>query len=345
MAFSAQQNFVAEIDGTTVMELNKKLDYKITSLEDRKKLVEDILNNTKFYEGYFSDYFKAGLTTRDALSSDVNVCKSLNAMANYLLNSKEIKQMDDSEETKYVFYTDEHQFEKKIRREVSIEGFSTDSDDSSENVIHFLKRETKNHKKPKTQKILKKDLARDDFLGEVLRSYQAFNEFITEELKKGKNSKHSRFLLSKIKNQIDNDMIYSKDHLLGVWGYDLKAFSESTVLNVDVFDFSNVKHLHGTDLEIRGKRVFAKGLLYFKPTDDYTDDFNLVLIDLKNLIKRANLTAIEELILAGVQSGLPKKVVAEMLNVNPMKITRTMILIAEKVAALGNKYDCEKEIV
>lgn len=340
MAFSTQQNFVAELDGTTVAEILKKLDYKIIDLEGRKKVVSDILNSTGFFKEYFSGYFRVNITNNDSLSVNNNVCLALEKMTNYILNSSEVKKMDDKEKSKYIFYTDSLHFDKKINKELSIESMSGENG-NSDNVIHFLKRDNKNYKRAKTQKITNKDLKRDDFLGEVLRSYQIFKDFLTEEIKKGKESKFNRFTLTKVKNQIENDMIYSKDHLLGVWGYELKSFSESTEPNIDVFDFTNINHLHGVTLEKDGRCEFIKGLLYLKATDDYMNDFNLILIDLQNLVNKTELSEEELFILSAIQHGLPKKVVADLLDVNPMKITRSMVTISEKVALMGDKYDCD----
>jgi|GEM_PF-2913893 len=344
MAFSTQRNFMGVLDGTNVNELNKKIDYKKTKLEDRKKVVNDILNSTRFYEEYFSDYFNANINSGDYLSSDVNVCKSLERMANYLLNSDEVKAEEDKEKVQYVFHTDLKYFQKKLDRERSVESISGAEDsDHSDLVIHFLKREERNFKKSKKQVITSQDLKRDDLLGQVLRDYKALEDFITNELKK-EDSKYNRYLLAKIKGQLSSDMIYCKDALLGVWGYDLKYFSESTKYNVDVFDFTNEFHLKGGVVETEsGHHLVAKGLLFFKPTYDPNNDFDFVLWDLQNTINKANLTDFEKVVLEMARSGLTQEEIATNLNTYQKKISRTIDIIAKKVARVGNKYDAEKE--
>lgn len=345
MALSNQQNFIGVLDGTDVMNLNKQIDYKQTKLEDRKKVVEEIVKSTEFYTEYFSGYFKGSINSGDSLSSDVNVCKSLERMASYLLNSEEIKAEEDKEVTQYVFHTDAKYFKKKMERESSIEAL-TESDDGSksEAIIHFLKREGKNQKKGKDQFISKTDLKRTDLLGQVLRDYSSYNDFITAELQKKKKSKFNRYMLTKIKGQLTNDMIYSKDQLLGTWGYDLKTFSESTVPDLDVFDFTNRLHLNGTTIKVKDKKgklknEHIKGLLYFKNDFNPDNDFSFILRDLQDTIDKANLTEMEKYVLEEMRNGASKVEVAEKLETHHVKIVRTMEIIAGKVMKVGNKYD------
>lgn len=344
MAFTTQTNFTAVLDGTDVNELNKKIDYSKTKLEERKKVIENILENTNFYSEYFSNHFNANINTSDSLSTSNNVCRSLERMANYLLNSKEIKKEEDAEKTKYIFHTDEKYFQSKLNRERSIESLLKSSEESTtENVIHFLKTNNPSYKNSKNQKITKKDLERDGFVGEVLRSYSSFYEFLSEELK-NKNSKYNRYLLSKSKGAVMQDMIYSKDHLLGVWGYDLKNFLESTEPNLDIFDFTKEEHLKGkkiTFINNRGQEttVEAKGLLFFKNDFDPTNDMSFILLDLENTIEKANLTDEEKFILNGIKNGMQHKEIAKDLGTYPKAVSRSIDKIVKKIVEVGNKYD------
>lgn len=340
MAFSTQQNFVGELDGTNIAELNKKLDFDKTKLEDRKKVVEDILNGTTFYEEYFDNYFKASINTTDYLSHETNICKSLDRMATYLLTSDEIKEEEDAEKTQYVFYANPKYFQKKINRESSLgDVVSTHNEEHEVNIIHFLKSEEPNHKKSKTQKITSEDLEREDEVGRILNEYHSFSEYVSNELK-NPDTKFNRYLLTKIKGQLENDMIYTKDHLLGVWGYKLKSFSESTEYDVDVFDFTNELHLKGDVIKTEsGKGLVAKGLMFFKPDFDPNNDFSFILMDLENTIAKAGLTEEEQYILNETRNGATQEEIAEDLGTYHVKISRTLDRIARKIAAVGNKYD------
>ncbi|RFP78074.1 hypothetical protein D0N41_22060 [Bacillus subtilis KCTC 1028 = ATCC 6051a] len=75
-----------------------------------------ILNETNFYSEYFDGYFKTGITTKDFLSHQNNVCKSLDRMATYLLTSDEIKKEEEQEKTEYIFIQMNGTFKRKLRK-------------------------------------------------------------------------------------------------------------------------------------------------------------------------------------------------------------------------------------
>ena len=342
MSFSSI-NFTSELHNTTVYDLNKKIDYSKTKVEERLEVVNNILDNTDFYKDYFDKYFKAGINAGNPLSEDINVCKSLEKMANYLLNSEEIKKEEDAEKTQYVFYTDRKYFDKKVNREVSIESMTkTNNQDHQQNVIHFLQGFEQNHKLSKNLKITTKDLKRDDYLGKILRDYQKFSDYISEELR-NKNPKHNRYILTKTKGAIAYDMLYCKEVMLGV----LKSgcTNESTNYDYNVFDFTNEVHLKGTTLlTSKGNTLMAKGLLYFKPNFEPNNVFSYILMDLQETIEEANLTDEEKQVLFLMREGYSNIEIARDLDINHVKVFRTINGIVKKVIKVGNKYDKKEEI-
>ncbi|MDG0860305.1 hypothetical protein, partial [Staphylococcus equorum] len=261
MAFTSQPNFIGVLDGTDVNELNKKIDYSKNKLEDRKQVVSGILNETNFYEEYFTDHFKSNINANDHLSSNINICKSLERMANYLLNSKEIKQEEDAEKTKYIFHTDEKYFRKKVEREQSIEQMAkTENGDHENTVIHFLKKDDSNFKKEKIQTISVNDIKTDKnnneedikYVVSVINDYKDFYDRVTDKLI-NKDADVNRYLLTKVKGQLTEDIIYSKDHLLGVFGYDLRnGQKEDSKPSLDIFDFTDWSHIYGKDVTFIG---------------------------------------------------------------------------------------------
>ena len=50
MAFTSQQNFTANLDGTNAIELNKVMDRSLNNYEDRLECINDTLNNTEFLD-------------------------------------------------------------------------------------------------------------------------------------------------------------------------------------------------------------------------------------------------------------------------------------------------------
>jgi hypothetical protein len=340
MSFSAQTNFVGRLSGKTVEELNRGLDYQKVHLKDRMEVVEGVLAESEFYEEYFSDYFKANITSQEALSEDVNVCRSLSRMADYILNSKEVKEEEDKEVVKHVFYTDEKYFKRKVGKEIGISDLvGATGVTNEEQVIHFLKRPEQNHRKEKIQKIVDEDLKRTDFLGQVLNDYKRLSDYLSAELK-SKDYKHNRYILSRVKGQTESDMIYCKDVLSGVFAYKPKNVSESTEPDYDIFDFTDKDQLLGKLISSDSSgNLKVKGLLYFKPQPLINGDFALVLHDLGETIKKANLTEREKYVLSEIQDGSPNIKISHDLQIAKMEVTRIIERIAKKVIKVGNKYD------
>lgn len=343
--FSTQQNFVGELDGTTAHEISSKVDYTKTKLADRKEHVEELLNENNFFPEYFADYFKPNINVTDFTSESNNVCKTLEKMANYLLNSDEIKAEDDKEKTVYVFHTDERYFQEKVGREASVEAFGGETG-SFEEVIHFLVRDQENFKKSKDQRISSSDLNREGFVGEVLRNYQQTLDFVTKELKSG-NSKINRYLLTNTSGEIRQDMLYSKDALLGTFAYRTNA-EESTEPDMDVFDFTNKSHIKGKRFTFVGPdgketKINVKGLMYFKPKYDPNSEFDLVLIDFQKTVDKANLTDMEKEVLEMLRSQYSNVEVQKELEIDKSKFESTVNGIVSKIVKVGEKYDLRED--
>lgn len=349
MVTSSKNTFIGVLDGTDINEINQKINYDKTKLEDRKKVVNDILDNTEFYSVYYTDHFKTPVTASDPLSSDINVCRSLERMASYLLMSDEIKQEEDKEKTQYVFHTNPASFKKKVEKERSIESIVNSNDGQLEDsIIHFLKKQEPNHKKSKNQFISNRDLKRPDELGRILRDYNRFLEYITSEIKR-KDNIINRYLLTTTKGQITNDMVYTKDSYLGTFGYDSKVLPDLRSIDYDCFDFTNMIHVKGKKMifiDHKGKEseIEVKGLMFFEPGKDLGNDFNLVLEDFNNTAKKAGLSDLEWLILNELRLGTQKIDIAYDLSVAPSLITYYTHQIAKKIIKVGNKYDKLEEI-
>lgn len=349
------QNFDGVLDGVKIEDLNKKIDYSKTCLKDRKKIVNDILSDTDFYEDYFDNYFNASINSNGSLSEDVNVCRSLEQMANYLLTSDEVKQEDREKKTKYVFHTDENYFQKKVNREKSIRQImNIENDDHEDNVIHILRTSEENYKLKKKQTPdlkyvreskynTKKDVER---VTRIIKEYQLFIDFITEKLI-SKDRSVNRYLLTKTKGTLMDDIIVTKDALLGIWGYKLKPSSETRKPDMDIFDFTNINHVLGTHLTFINNKeeetaVKVNGLMYFKPQQlDSEDEFTFVLLDFENTVAKAGLTKRERQVLEHLRNGLRNVDIEREMNISETTVRYDISLIAKKIIKVGNKYDYE----
>src|SRR5699024_12140201 len=103
-------------------------------------------------------------------------------------------------------------------------------------LIPFYVDKDNNYKVVKDQKILTKDIKRDDELGVVIREYQNYIdnlELTCTPLRR----------MNRIKGEIQREMIISKEQLLGVFGYELDGMNETESPDYSKIDFTNHNHL------------------------------------------------------------------------------------------------------
>lgn len=217
------------------------------------------------------------------------------------------------------YYTDNSYFQRKMDRELSIEaiteGLKNEEEKRGEEILHFLIRNQKNQKKLKKQKILMEDLERDDFLGTILREYNEALQQITEDLKEKKDD-GKRYLRTRASYQIKQDMIYTKDSLEGVFGYNTRPM-ESTVPNLNVIDLSNPAHV--------------KALINLRIDFDPSSDLSFILLDLEEVIQKV-LDKNEKFIVEMLRDELQVKEIAEILEITYKQAQYKIRKIIEKVA-------------
>lgn len=358
------KNFTASLDGVTANDLAKKLDRDKSEYRDRLKHVEDILDNTEFFNIYYEDYFNPNISMNEYIASESNISILLENYASYLLNSEHCEEevlykikkgellpkLDMSENPplesvggqgvqrslsqepsiKYEFYTDENNFRKALNRDMSIEGMSGNG--ATEHVIDFLLNIGSNFKKSKDQTITSKDLNRTDFLGSVLRDYKTYLEFLRNIPKDSPNYK--RFVVDRIKGSIMQDMIDAKDGLLRVHGYNLRYFSESTEPYYDAINLGDPEQLVGfkDDNQPKGE-ITVKGLLYMKFNGDFQNDFQCILYDLEKLIERTPLTDKQRSVILMIRDGYSNFDIAQELSIDKSNIkTKYIEPSAKKIA-------------
>lgn len=339
MALTVQQFFTSSINGVTVNDIKNKLDYKnVHNFNDRLSLVNETLQfGDEFYQQYFDEYFDVCISNDDFLLSDTNVCKSLETIGTYLLMSEDVKNENEN------FAARQQQLEKRMSKEneIGTDGM-TDLLENAEDEDEF--KDNSNYKLEKIQTIKKEDLNKQNEMGELLKQYQAFLDDIQYKLKQGNSHLRlkPRFIYTTHSSAVKDDMIILKESFMGIHGYKLKHYSvESRTPDYDAIDFTNVRHLLGATLASSNRNVKAKGLLYFKPTSDYQDDFNCQLIDLQNIIDKTNLTEFEKDVLELNRYSLSNVDIASELGTYDTKVKRTMKTIAKKVSkqayAMGYK--------
>lgn len=260
--------FSGELDGKKARDLVDGMDNTLDNFTDRLEQISRILEGTKFFEMYFEDYFPRELSQDDFLSIDDNICMLLENYGSYLINSRDL---DRDEGDNYKIYYDETEFRRALKKSFPL---------SKMDLIPFYVDKDKNYKVAKDQKILTKDLKRDDELGVVLREYQNYIdnlELTGTPLRR----------MNRIKGEIQRDMIISKDQLLGVFGYELDGMNETESPDYSKIDFTNHNHLKGMSVDYgKTENIWVDGLLRMGYNGDLQNDFQCIIYDLNKIVEQ-----------------------------------------------------------
>lgn len=278
MAFSTRHKFDGEINGFNIKDI--KLDYKKETLAERMEEVLGIINDTKkddlgLFEKYVDEHYLASVSKNDEVSTNNDIFKKSEQLANYLLGSKEIR--EERQNTKYKFYTNEEEFKLRTKKENSLEGKTVGSQ-TLEEVIHFLLTKKGNHKLEKKQNLanVRKSISDETYVGKVLKNYDELYR-ITEDILKGNkpNDKQiNRYILTRTMKGLEDDMIDSHDMLKGTFGKVLRnQLHDTTETNWNAIDLTNQKHI--------------RPLLFVNKTKiTPDDDLAFIVYDLNKVIKR-----------------------------------------------------------
>ncbi|MGL4850900.1 MAG: hypothetical protein ACRC28_18595 [Clostridium sp.] len=332
--------FKGKIDGDTLLGLVKQLDYNITDLNGRMEFIRKLLNGTNFFDVYFAEYYKSELNMSDALSENNNICKGLESLATYILNSEEVKLEKKNKETQYVFYRTPAYFNSELKRELSINQYENlgngVGNEIGLDVIHFLRNgEEKNVKYHKKDDIYSKDLVGDSEMSKVLREYQVLLDVINHKLI-NREFTGERFKLTTAKSLIKKDMLDTKRIYKGTINMKLDGFKESTDYNLlEKIDLGNELHV-------------LHCLKYASESMEDDKDFTIIMYDLQQYINRCKLSEIELEILELWKLGHSKTKIGEMLDRsnskeedekkrierNKVYVIRTLKSISKRVASL-----------
>lgn len=330
--YSENQFFQGNIDNKNIRDFFK-LDSNKKSTQDRIDAVDEILDSSEYFMDFFSDYFKVNVNSGDALSEDLNVCQTLERMANYILSSEEELEHNKKEKPVYVFHKRRDKFEDKMNREKQnskSENGSIENITENENIVHAVLASSKNSRLPKVQTITKKDLEAQTKTGKILRDYQVFLDLVDEKLK-NKPDKKWRYY-SNAKGQIKDDMINVKNMLDGVWGFNIDS-KDSTVPDMDIFDF--------TDFNTIRYLLSMKKPSLIENYDDW-----ILWHDFNKTVEKANFTITEKAVLALLQLEYSMVDIARELDIDYNRLRRSTIEnMIKKVSKVGDKYDAEDPLI
>lgn len=325
MAYSHNQMFMNEINGETLFDIKKKIDYTKTDHDSRLECVESILSDGNFFEVYVEDCYKVELNQSDALSEDVDVFKTLESMATYLLSSDEEKEYERTHKPLYVFHRSNDKFQKKLNREkssVTMNGQKVNITDYQE-IFHVEDKKKSNYRKDKSVKINENDLKEDSFCGKVLREYQALLDYVDERLAEKKKEKWRTY--SNIKGSVKQDMIDAKVMIKGIWSFD-GIDSNIDGFDYDIFDFTDYNTV----------------LYMLEQKKNFNENQNMfdIIIDFNTLVDSCDLTIEEFCVRRLMSDAVPISEIAETMDVDHRRIRQTVIPnIVKKIVSKGNKYD------
>lgn len=325
--FVANQYFSNSGNGKAAFAISKSLDYKKKKLDERREVVDEILDNTDFFVNYFSDNYNPCVSQREGLSEDIAACKTLESMANYLLNSEEVV-VQDRAEKEFTYHKSRDKFNNKLKREKVIISTNDGSVNVAEDdeIMNHLARHSKNFKLRKKVQITKKDLEEDSFLGQVLRDYNSLYLKASGKLKEHPD-KNWR-LYSNAKYTVMQDMIDSKIALRGIWGPSTFLPGSKIKRNYDLFDFTDYKTV--------------RYLLEQKADLEQDSEMWHILTDFNNLVNSCEFTEEENIVLSCLRLGWTIVEIADYTKINYARIKQTVIRnIVKKIIKKGNRYDAE----
>lgn len=328
MTYSNQRQFKSKIDGK-VLDDFRQLDHSIENYNERKKHVDDLLDDNVFFEEYFDNHYNPNINASGNLSEENDVCSTLENMATYLLNSTDVIEEDKKNQDSYVIHKNKERFQQKLNREsvtVFNQGVATNLTDE-ENVVHFLVNDN-NDKKPKKQVVKKSDINSDSETGRVLREYNTFLEALNQKLRDKPDGR--RFLYSRAKAKIQDDMMFVKNMLDGVWGYNING-QEVFNPDYDIFDFTNDK----TILEM---------IKMAEPDFETSIDLWITWHEFNMMVDKLKFSEDEFLVLTTLRAQLNPTDISNYTNLDYRRIQQTIIKdIVRKIAKVGNKYDAYDE--
>jgi len=316
-------NFLkGNINGVFAGDFKKKLNNEIKTAEERLELVKDILEKDKeFFDIYFEQdpeitvkpIWNLCPNCSDPLSDRSPIVKELEMMASYIIFAPDQPLL--VEKSKYKILKPE-QFEKIKNKEVNCGNTNT-----NDSYMEFMERMV-NYKKETTQNITPKDFKDPELY--MLIPYEENKKWALNEMKisRENNGDLKRYYqLKNLAKQLKSDMLLIKELVKKPIRWK-SPLADEGYYDYDMFDWSD--------------RNQVKCLLQMheKPIET---EIGCLVRDLKNIMKNIEFTKNEKDILNWyIDSSIPQKTMAKLLQVNESTISRTVDRIVEKII---NEYN------
>lgn len=235
-----------KIDGVNIYTLLAQREFELTQNE-RLNLVDELLyddggNLIPYLEQFFDNTQNNGVSifcpsSIQTLSGDINVCKGLETLANYLLYSPDGERL--TQKVEYNFYKDKDQF-KRRQKECS---FNFDDDVDHDEALDFLIDSNHNYLLETNQKVYAKDLKRFP----ALKEYQDIIDLLVEKIKNMKidTGNKKRYKVGSYIADLRKEQAELKSMLAGtiIFKHVSSIGEKLKDHDVDGFDFEAVKDM------------------------------------------------------------------------------------------------------
>ena len=337
----ANGRFEGKLHEKEIGDFLSELNYELNQ-QERLELVDKIVNtqrvgNTKFPDAFFEDFFeqkdmKKGINTshikicaskKDNLSTENQVCKALERMADYILYAPDAERL--TKKTVYNFYSEEN-MNKKINKEKSTDYIATkigNSEVGADEIIDFLRKKGDNYKKKVVQKITSADLVDEQLIyvkeyEDAINGLRLVMQWASEE-----GETRLRIRCGTIIASMHDDQIMCKNMLKGTI-YFKQCLADSTVPDYEQFDYNNPDHI--------------SALLKVRTVNDFDSDLFCLTYDLDSYVKRCDFTETEkEILILWRDKDATQDSVAKTIGIKQQSVNKALHRICNKIAEVYNE--------
>lgn len=340
--------FSGEIEGKKISDF-QQYNPTLTKYNDRLDLVEEMIGDGdgethEFFSTYFGQYYDATPTQTGWMAEQDAVCKTLEGLGTYLLNSKDI---DSNRKIKYRFWKSEKEFKKyKESENVNTSTLEAGLEEGVEVIDLFYSNDDKNYKLATDQKLYKKDISdvleinilqkaierakEESFVIAVKNKIDEILPIIDDE----KIETRLKRIRGNVENYVNQWVANMKDNQIAIKEAVKRPIAFRNVLKdegvphkLDEADFDNVD--------------VVKELLKSLSKEDLLSDIGIMVYDLNQLIDEIEFKDDEKMVIDLYREGCTQTEIVEEMGVDRYKVTRLMNRISKKVV---NHYINKKVI-
>jgi predicted DNA-binding protein YlxM (UPF0122 family) len=333
--------FSSAISGKTIGDF-QQYDASLTRYSDRLDLVTGMINDDdgnlhEFFATYFGEYYDVNPTQKGWMAEQDAVCKAVEGLGTYLLNSKDI---DSNRKIKYRFWKSEKEFKQyKESENVNTSTLETGVEEGTNVIDMFYSPDDKNFKLANNNKVYArdiKDIKEVRILQDAIET--AKQECFVKSVEKKIDSILPIIEDIKIKARL-NRIRGNVQNYVGQWISDMRE--NQIAIKVAVkrpIKFKNPLKDEGAPDKLEDfdfmEKIEVATLLPFISSTDLMTEIGTLAYDLNNLLDGAKLSTREMEIVELFREGYSSKEVQEELGIKKQNMKTYIDRIAEKVVKI-----------